>query len=40
MENILTFFGNLSNGEKFIWIVVCMSVFWLLEGAFPLVQHH
>lgn len=40
MENVLTFFGNLSNGEKFIWIVVCMSVFWLLEGAFPLFQHH
>jgi len=40
MENILTYFEALSNGEKFMWIIICMSIFWLLEGAFPLVQHH
>jgi len=30
---------GLNNGQKFMWIVICLSVFWLLEGAFPLVQH-
>jgi len=40
MENILTFFENLNNGEKFMWVVICLSVFWLLETAFPLVQHN
>ena len=39
MENIITFFENLNNGEKFMWIVICMGTFWLLEGAFPLVRH-
>lgn len=39
MENIVLFFENLGNGEKFLWIVVCMSLFWLLEGAYPLVNH-
>ncbi len=38
MEGFILFFQELSNGEKFLWIVVCMSVFWLLEGAFPLVH--
>lgn len=40
MENIIAFFENLSSGEKFMWIVICMSFFWLMEGAFPLFQHH
>lgn len=38
MENIITFFETLPNAQKFLWIVFCMSIFWLLEGAFPLVQ--
>ncbi|MFK7936197.1 MAG: sterol desaturase family protein [Saprospiraceae bacterium] len=39
MESIITFFETLSNGQKFMWIVICLSAFWLLEGAFPLAQH-
>lgn len=38
MENFVSFFENLGNGEKFLWIVICMSVFWILEGVFPLFQ--
>ena len=40
MESIITFFEELSNGQKILWIIICMSVFWILEGLFPLVQHH
>ncbi|MEM8901698.1 MAG: sterol desaturase family protein [Bacteroidota bacterium] len=39
MENIILFFQELSSAQKFFWIVLCMSIFWLLEGAFPLVNH-
>lgn len=39
MESIITFFEALSNGQKFTWIVVCLTTFWLLEGAFPLANH-
>ena len=39
MENIILFFQELSSLEKLMWIVGCMSAFWLLEGAFPLVHH-
>ena len=39
MEKIILFFQELSSAEKFLWIVICMSFFWLLEGAFPLVHH-
>lgn len=38
MEQFILFFENLSNGEKLLWIVICMSVFWLLENAFPLAK--
>ncbi len=40
MESILTFFEGLGSGEKFLWIVLCLIVFWLLEGAIPFVNHH
>ncbi len=36
MEGFLTFFGDLSNGGKLLWIAICMLVFWLLEGQYPL----
>ena len=39
MESIIAFFEALSNGQKFMWIVICLSIFWLLEGAFPLANH-
>ena len=38
MENFVSFFENLGNGEKFLWIVICMGVFWILEGVYPLFQ--
>jgi sterol desaturase/sphingolipid hydroxylase (fatty acid hydroxylase superfamily) len=39
MESFIQFFADLSSAQKFLWIVLCMSVFWVLEGAFPLAQH-
>ena len=39
MENIILFFQELSDVEKLVFIVAFMSVFWYLEGAFPLVHH-
>lgn len=36
MEGFLSFFGNLSDAGKLMWIVVCMLLFWLLEGQYPL----
>jgi sterol desaturase/sphingolipid hydroxylase (fatty acid hydroxylase superfamily) len=36
MEEIITFFAELSSPQKLGWIVTCMLVFWLLEGSFPL----
>lgn len=40
MENFVSFFEHLGNGEKFLWIVVCMTVFWVLEGAYPLFKYN
>ena len=40
MENFITFFEELSSAQKLGWIVICMSIFWILEGAFPLAQHN
>lgn len=39
MESVIVFFENLGNAEKFLWIIVCLSFFWILEGAFPLARH-
>ena len=38
MENFITFFEELTSGQKLGWIVICMTLFWILEGAFPLAQ--
>ena len=38
MESIVAFFENLGNAQKFLWIIICLSVFWLAEGIFPLVK--
>lgn len=39
MENFITFFAELSSLQKLSWIVICMTTFWILEGAFPLANH-
>ena len=36
MEPFINFFEHLSSPQKLIWIVLCLSVFWLLEGIYPL----
>lgn len=36
MDAFVLFFQNLNSGQKFGWIVICLSVFWLLEGIYPL----
>ncbi len=38
MENIIYFFEHFSTLQKLGWIVLWMSIFWILEGAFPLAQ--
>lgn len=39
MDTIITFFDNLTSLQKFIWVVVCLSLFWILEGVYPLRKH-
>lgn len=36
MNDILNFFENLSNPGKLIWITICLGIFWILEGVYPL----
>ncbi|MEY3420037.1 MAG: hypothetical protein RIR48_317, partial [Bacteroidota bacterium] len=36
LSTIIDFFENLSTLHKFLWIVACLSVFWVLEGIYPL----
>ncbi len=38
MEAFLTFFENLSSGQKLGWIFVCLFVSWLFEAGLPLFQ--
>ena len=38
MENILVFFAELPNHYKLLWVLICLSISWLLEFAVPLVQ--
>jgi len=38
MHEIITFFEELSSAQKFLWIVFCMGIFWILESAFPLAK--
>ncbi len=38
MENILQFFAELPNHYKLLWVLICLSISWLLEFAVPLVQ--
>lgn len=36
MDDFILFFANLNSLQKLIWIISCVSVFWILEGIFPL----
>ncbi|MBK9254843.1 MAG: sterol desaturase family protein [Saprospiraceae bacterium] len=38
MQAFIDFFENLTNGQKFAWIIICLSVFWILEGIYPLAK--
>ena len=38
MHEIITFFEELSSAQKFLWIVFCMGIFWILESAFLLAK--
>lgn len=38
MQEFITFFEELTNAQKFSWIVICMATFWILESAFPLAK--
>jgi len=38
MEDILNFFAELSTGQKLLWVVTCLTFFWILEGIYPLAQ--
>ncbi|WP_226789081.1 sterol desaturase family protein [Polaribacter porphyrae] len=39
IDSIITFFENLTSVQKLIWIVGCLSLFWVLEGVYPLKKH-
>lgn len=39
MEAFIHFFDNLSSPQKLLWIVGCLTLFWILEGAYPLFRH-
>ena len=39
IDSIVTFFENLTSLQKLLWIVGCLSVFWILEGVYPLKKH-
>ena len=39
MDSIVAFFENLTSLQKLIWIVGCLSLFWVLEGTYPLKKH-
>jgi len=36
MDTFIDFFANLTSLQKLIWIVGMLTIFWLLEGAYPL----
>jgi len=38
MESILLFFEQMTSAQKFAWIVICMGIFWIAEGVYPLVK--
>ena len=40
LTSLLDFFENLTTLHKLIWIVLCLSIFWLAEGFYPMVPLH
>ncbi len=38
METFLNFFEQLTNGEKLLWIAICLAISWILESLVPLVR--
>lgn len=38
LDQIIAFFENLTTLHKFLWIVSCLSIFWIAEGMYPLVH--
>ena len=38
METFISFFDQMTSVQKFAWIIICLSVFWMLEGVYPLVK--
>lgn len=38
MQEILQFFEGLTNGEKFLWVFICLGFTWILEAVGPLVN--
>ncbi len=39
IDSIVTFFENLTSLQKLIWVASCLSIFWILEGIYPLKKH-
>lgn len=39
MEDFLRFFEQMPTWQRLLWVVICLSASWLLEGNFPLVRH-
>lgn len=38
LSSVIDFFENLTSLHKFLWIVGCLSFFWIMEGIYPLVR--
>lgn len=36
MEEFVHFFQHMTSVQKFAWVVLCLSVFWIAEGVYPL----
>lgn len=36
MESFISFFEQLTSPQKLVWIIGCLTIFWILEGAYPL----
>lgn len=40
LASILDFFEHLTSFQKLIWIISCMTIFWVAEGLYPLRDFH
>jgi sterol desaturase/sphingolipid hydroxylase (fatty acid hydroxylase superfamily) len=38
MDAFLTFFEQMPTWQKLVWVMVCLGLSWILEGALPLVR--